>query len=196
MAFIGTHSVARVAKMGGWLRCILLVAWLAAGSVPLSVPSMGMAMSPVRSLPVGRASHVSTISPSEIAAVLATSPAPTPLPTRTSTVHSVETSVTLEVWGCLSPELSRVLGDATLLATLQRQELLLPLEDLLTRRELGELVTPARVTATRDNQLWGPADMLGFHLPLYYRHDRVAVPPADVAALTALARSLTEPPER
>ncbi|MGQ9503169.1 MAG: extracellular solute-binding protein, partial [Anaerolineae bacterium] len=181
----------------------------------------------------------STLPFTEVVTAPAIASAPARLPTRTSTVDSVEASVALEVWECLSPEPSRVLrqdaaefqkqhpgmmltvrhcedahtwsemlitgaavgwhvllGDAILLATLQQQGLLLPLEDLLTRHELSTLVAPARVAAMRDSYLWGLADTLGFHLLLYYRRDLVAVPPADVAALTALARSLTEPPER
>ncbi|MCS7260255.1 MAG: extracellular solute-binding protein [Anaerolineae bacterium] len=89
-----------------------------------------------------------------------------------------------------------LLGDATLLAALQRRGLLQPIEDLLTRRELAALVTPARIAATRGQHLWGLADTLGFHLLLYYRRDLMAVPPADVGTLTTLARSYYAPPER
>jgi maltose-binding protein MalE len=99
------------------------------------------------------------------------------------------TSGAVEGWHVL-------LGDAALLAALHRQRLLQPVDDLLTRHELTALVTPARIAATRDDHLWGLADTLGFHLLLYYRRDRMAVPPSNVSALTALARSHSAPPER
>ena len=239
MASIGTRSVTRVAKMGGWLGFILSAVWLAAGCVSQPTLMIGTAISPVRSPSVSSAATVPLTLSTETAAIPTTSPAPRPLPTRTSAARPVETSVTLEVWECLSPEPSRVLrqdaaefqeqhpgttlivqhcedartwserlitgalegwhvllGDALLLAALQQEGLLLPIDDLLARRELSELVTPARVAATQDNHLWGLADTLGFHLLLYYRREMIAAPPADIATLTALARSLTEPPER
>lgn len=84
------------------------------------------------------------------------------------------------------------LGDAGLMATLQAQGHLQPLDGLLPADMLDDLATPGRAAATREGRLWGLADTLGFHLLLFYNRDLIAVPPADTEELATVARSFTD----
>lgn len=85
------------------------------------------------------------------------------------------------------------LGNALLLAPLQAEDVLQPLDELLPPDELNDFVGSALTGARRNGRLWGLPDSAGFHMLLYYNQALLPAPPTTLSELESLAAE--QPPQ-
>ena len=84
-----------------------------------------------------------------------------------------------------------VLGNAQLAAAMQARGRLEAIDGWFDPEQLAGFCPPAMTSVSRDDQVWGLPDSVGFSLLLYYNQDLVSTPPADTDEMLSMAQSLT-----
>jgi ABC-type glycerol-3-phosphate transport system substrate-binding protein len=85
-----------------------------------------------------------------------------------------------------------VLASPVLLGSLWSAEQIAPMSDFFPPSFLDSFASVTLLGASRENEVWGLSDTVGFHLLLFYNRDLVDTPPADTEELLELAEDLSQ----